>query len=135
MRYADAKEGLALDAEDYRVERIDLVRYAGASGDFNPIHWSPAFATAVGLPDTIATGMHTMGRIGSYLARVAGDGGAVVRFKNRFTMPIVVGDGGATVTIKATITALKPENVVTVAFEAESAGVNVSKGDADVRLS
>jgi len=134
MRYADATVGQSIDQAEYKVERVNLVMYAGASGDFNPIHWSPSFAKAVGLPDTIATGMHTMGRIGTYLTDFAGAGGAVVRIRNRFTAPIVVGDEGASVTISGTITSKGPDNVVTVAFEAESAGANVSKGDADVRL-
>ena len=51
---------MELPARTYRITRADLVRYAGASGDFNPIHWSDRVATSVGLPGVIAHGMFTM---------------------------------------------------------------------------
>lgn len=134
VRYDDITEGEALEPWEYRVERIDLVMYAGASGDFNPIHWSPGFAKAVGLPDTIATGMHTMARIGRYLTDWCGEPGAVLQFKNRFSGMVVVPDEGATVTVTGTVAEKLDDGQVRVRFEASAAGDSVSKGEAIVRL-
>ncbi len=70
----------------------DLVKYAGASGDFNPIHWNEAFATGVGLPGVIAHGMFTMGAAVQLVTDWAGDPAAVVDFQTRFTKPVLVTD-------------------------------------------
>ena len=71
-----------------RVTRADLVRYAGASGDFNPIHWNERAAREVGLPDVIAHGMLTMALAGRLVTTWAGDPGAVVECAVRFTRPV-----------------------------------------------
>ncbi|MBT8224657.1 MAG: dehydratase [Dactylosporangium sp.] len=84
--------GERLPARTYRVTRGDLVRYAGASGDFNPIHWSERAATAVGLPGVIAHGMYTMALAGRALVDWAGGADAVVDFGVRFTRPVAVPD-------------------------------------------
>lgn len=76
----------------FRVTRADLVRYAGASGDFNPIHWSDRFATRVGLPGVIAHGMFTMALVGRAVTEWAGAPDAVVDYGVRFTRPVVVPD-------------------------------------------
>jgi acyl dehydratase len=81
-----------LPVKVYRVTRADLVRYAGASGDFNPIHWSDRFATSVGLPGVIAHGMFTMALVGRAVAEWAGASDAVVEYGVRFTRPVVVPD-------------------------------------------
>ncbi|HEX2772361.1 MAG TPA: MaoC family dehydratase [Micromonosporaceae bacterium] len=81
-----------LPAKVYRVTRADLVRYAGASGDFNPIHWSDRFATSVGLPGVIAHGMFTMALVGRAVTEWAGSPDAVVDYGVRFTRPVVVPD-------------------------------------------
>ncbi|MCZ7435318.1 MaoC/PaaZ C-terminal domain-containing protein [Micromonospora sp. WMMC241] len=81
-----------LPVQTYRVTRADLVRYAGASGDFNPIHWSDRTATGVGLPGVIAHGMYTMALVGRAVAGWAGAPDAVVDFGVRFTRPVVVPD-------------------------------------------
>jgi len=76
-----------------RVTRADLVRYAGASGDFNPIHWSDRVASSVGLPGVIAHGMLTMALAGRLLtAWTDGDPAAVRSYGVRFTRPVVVPD-------------------------------------------
>lgn len=136
VSYADVSEGEQLKPWTYKVERMHLVMYAGASGDFNPIHWSPEFAKMVGLPDTIATGMHTMAKLGQFVTDWCGDPGAVVSFKNRFTAPIVVPlEGGAEVTISGRVVDKLDDSRVLVQVEAESpAGTNVSKGEAVVQL-
>jgi acyl dehydratase len=74
------------------VTRQDLVKYAGASGDFNPIHWNEAFATSVELPGVIAHGMFTMGAAVQLVSDWAGDPAAVVDYQTRFTKPVLVTD-------------------------------------------
>jgi acyl dehydratase len=81
-----------LPVQTYRVTRADLVRYAGASGDFNPIHWSDRVATKVGLPGVIAHGMFTMALVGRAVTTWAGSPDAVVEYGVRFTRPVVVPD-------------------------------------------
>ncbi|WBB55150.1 MaoC family dehydratase [Verrucosispora sp. WMMD573] len=83
---------MELPTQTFRVTRADLVRYAGASGDFNPIHWSDRFATKVGLPGVIAHGMFTMALVGRAVTTWAGSSDAVVDFGVRFTRPVVVPD-------------------------------------------
>ena len=83
---------MELPTQTFRVTRADLVRYAGASGDFNPIHWSDRTATKVGLPGVIAHGMFTMALVGRALTTWAGAPDAVVDFNVRFTRPVVVPD-------------------------------------------
>jgi acyl dehydratase len=92
-----------LPTKTYRVTRADLVRYAGASGDFNPIHWNDRFATRVGLPGVIAHGMFTMALVGRAVTEWAGAPDAIVEFNVRFTRPVVVPDDdeGAQVEVSA----------------------------------
>jgi acyl dehydratase len=87
----------------YPVTREMLARYAEASGDHNPIHLDPEFATSVGLPDTIAHGMLTMGLAASALHSWFGSCTAVTEFGTRFTKPVVVPEAGTTVIFTATI--------------------------------
>ena len=91
-----------------RVTRADVVRYAGASGDFNPIHWSDRVATGVGLPGVIAHGMLTMALAGRIVTEWAGDPAAVRSYGVRFTRPVVVPDDdeGALVEVSGKISAL-----------------------------
>lgn len=81
-----------LSPRTFRITRADLVRYAGASGDFNPIHWSDRVATKVGLPGVIAHGMYTMALVGRAVTGWAGSPAAVVEYSVRFTRPVVVPD-------------------------------------------
>ncbi|MEU8126039.1 MaoC family dehydratase [Micromonospora sp. NPDC049049] len=83
---------MELPAQTFQVTRADLVRYAGASGDFNPIHWSDRVATTVGLPGVIAHGMFTMALVGRAVTVWAGSPDAVVEYGVRFTRPVVVPD-------------------------------------------
>ncbi|WP_433387841.1 MaoC family dehydratase [Micromonospora sp. KLBMP9576] len=83
---------MELPARTFRVTRADLVRYAGASGDFNPIHWSDRRATEVGLPGVIAHGMFTMALVGRAVTGWAGAPDAVVDYNVRFARPVVVPD-------------------------------------------
>jgi acyl dehydratase len=93
-----------LPAKTYRVTRADLVRYAGASGDFNPIHWSERVATSVGLPGVIAHGMYTMALATRAVSEWTGDPAGIVDIRVRFTRPVPVPDTdeGTEVTVTAT---------------------------------
>jgi len=100
------KVGDALPSQEFPIARADLVRYAGASGDFNPIHWNERFAKNVGLPDVIAHGMFTMATAVRVVTDWVGDPGAVVEYGVRFTRPVIVSDAdadGATLTVTATV--------------------------------
>ncbi len=84
--------GEQLPTVTFQVTRADLVRYAGASGDFNPIHWSERTARAVGLPGVIAHGMYTMALVGRAVTGWVGSPDAVLDFSVRFTRPVPVPD-------------------------------------------
>ena len=86
------EKGTELPPLTLHVTRADLVRYAGASGDFNPIHWSDRVASSVGLPGVIAHGMLTMALAGRIVTDWAGDPAAVRSYGVRFTRPVVVPD-------------------------------------------
>ena len=100
--------GTELPEQVFRITRADLVRYAGASGDFNPIHWSDRTATAVGLPGVIAHGMFTMALAGRAVTAWTGDPAALVEHHVRFGRPVVVPDDdeGAEVTVRGRVGAL-----------------------------
>jgi acyl dehydratase len=134
-------EGLAVGQEVARaeltVDRARLVRYAGASGDFNPIHWNERVATEVGLPGVIAHGMWTMGAAVSVVADWAQDPGAVVDYGVRFTRPVPVPDPGhATVEVVAAVGALDPDaRTARIDLTVTAAGARVlGKAQAVVRL-
>ncbi|MDQ0074903.1 MaoC family dehydratase [Arthrobacter oryzae] len=90
--FTELAVGQDIGSRSITVSRQDLVKYAGASGDFNPIHWNEAFATGVGLPGVIAHGMFTMGAAVQLVTDWAGDPAAVVDFQTRFTKPVLVTD-------------------------------------------
>ena len=97
--------GHAFEPKSYDVTRSDLVRYAGASGDFNPIHWSDRIATSVGLPGVIAHGMYTLALAGNAVVEWAGGPARVLSFGARFTKPVVVPDDdtGTVVTVAGSV--------------------------------
>jgi acyl dehydratase len=99
--------GAELGPLRYPVRRADLVRYAGASGDFNPIHWSDRVATEVGLPGVIAHGMFTLALAGRAAAEWAGGAERVVELGSRFTKPVIVPDDETGVVVEVTGT-VKP---------------------------
>jgi acyl dehydratase len=105
--------GDALPEQCYRVTRADLVRYAGASGDFNPIHWSERVARSVGLPGVIAHGMYTMALAARALDTWAGGPGRVREFGCKFTKPVVVPDDetGVTVVVRGTVKNITDEGM------------------------
>jgi acyl dehydratase len=100
--------GTALPPQSFRVTRGELVRYAGASGDFNPIHWNERFARAVGLPDVIAHGMFTMAEAARVVTDWLGDPGRLQEYSVRFTRPIPVPDDdtGSVIEVSGEVTEL-----------------------------
>ncbi|GAB4084403.1 MaoC family dehydratase [Myceligenerans cantabricum] len=110
-RLADLAVGTEIGTRTIELDRPRLVRYAGASGDFNRIHWDPAFAESVGLPGVIAHGMLTMGSVAGLVTEWAGDPGAVVGYGTRFSRPVPVpaGDGTAVVEVSGKIGAVDAE--------------------------
>jgi acyl dehydratase len=92
----------------YHLTRDSLVRYAGASGDFNPIHYRDDVAAEVGLPGVLAHGMLTMGIAIQPVIEWIGDPAKLVDFQVRFTRPVVVDPvSGASVTVVATVGAVE----------------------------
>jgi acyl dehydratase len=102
--------GQQLPEYAFPVTRAHLVRYAGASGDFNPIHWSERFAVGVGLPGVIAHGMFTMGLAARAVSGWAGRADAVVDFGVRFTRPVPVPDTDEGTEVIVSGTVKKVEN-------------------------
>ena len=138
VRYDEIKVGQELPAVSYPVRRVNLVMYAGASGDFNPIHWNERFAKAVGLPDVIAHGMYSMAQGGRYVTDWAGDPAAVVDYGVRFSSMVVVPDDdiGATISVSGVIEEKLDDKRVVIGLTATSHGANVlSRARAVVQLS
>jgi acyl dehydratase len=135
--YDSTEVGAELEPRQYQVTRRDLVRYAGASGDFNVIHWNERIAKSVGLPDVIAHGMLTMALAGRFLTEWAGDPGAVIKYGVRFSSPVVVPDDdkGASVEVTGVVTGKLEDRQVTIDVTAKSADTKVlTRAQATVRL-
>ncbi|MGW4158502.1 MaoC family dehydratase [Streptomyces sp. NPDC004788] len=127
IAYDEVEVGTELPAQSFPVTRATLVRYAGASGDFNPIHWNEKFAKEVGLPDVIAHGMFTMAEAIRVVTDWAGDPAAVVEYGVRFTKPVVVpnDDEGAVIEVSAKVAAKLDDRRVRVDLTAVAAGQKV----------
>ncbi len=137
VTYADVEAGAELPPASYPVARLDLVKYCGASGDFNVIHWNERIARAVGLPDVIAHGMFTMAQAARYVTDWTGDPGAMTEFGVRFSAPVVVpdGDGFVSIEVSGIIEEKLDGNRVAVALTARSGGDKVlTRSRAVVRL-
>jgi acyl dehydratase len=118
--------GDQLPAQDFPIERADLVRYAGASGDFNPIHWNGRFAQSVGLPDVIAHGMYTMATAIRVVTDWAGDPAAVTEYSVRFTRPVAVPDpGAAVITVGGEVRELRDDGQAVIDLTATVGGQTV----------
>jgi acyl dehydratase len=134
---AEVAVGTELPEQVFRVTRADLVRYAGASGDFNPIHWNDRTATAVGLPGVIAHGMFTMALAGRAVTGWTGDPAALAEYHVRFGRPVVVPDDdeGAEVTVRGKVGAMLEDGRLRVDLTVTSGGEKVlSLARAIVRL-
>ena len=138
IRYDDVNVGDTLPTREFSIQRINLVMYCGASGDFNVIHWNERIATMVGLPNVIAHGMYTMAQAARVVTDWVGDPGAVEEYKVRFSKPVVVPDDdrGATLSVSGEVTDKLDGNRVVVTLTATAAGETVLQGArATVRLS
>jgi acyl dehydratase len=118
--------GTELPVREYAVTRADLVRYAGASGDRNPIHWSDRVATSVGLPGVIAHGMYTMALAARAVESWAGGPGRVRELGCKFTKPVVVPDDdtGVVVRVAGTVKSVE-DGAATVSLEVTCGGQKV----------
>jgi acyl dehydratase len=137
VKYADVNAGDELPAASYPATRLSLVKYCGASGDFNVIHWNERIATSVGLPNVIAHGMFTMAQVGRYVTDWTGDPGALVEFGVRFSSPVVVPDDdtGAVIEVAGTVREKLDDNQVMLDLVARSDGDKVlTKARVVVRL-
>ena len=137
VSYDDVEVGTQLPAQTFQIQRANLVMYAGASGDFNIIHWNERVATSVGLPNVIAHGMFTMAEAGRVITDWAGDPGAVVEYGVRFSAPIPVPDDdqGTTLEVSGWVEDKLEDRRVSVALEAKALGATVlTKARAIVQL-
>jgi acyl dehydratase len=137
LSYTDVEPGTQIPPKSYRATRLDLVKYAGASGDFNVIHWNERLARSVGLPTVIAHGMYTMAQAGRYVSDWAGDPGAITEFGVRFSamVPVPDDDDGATVEVSGKVLKKLGDNKVEVDVAARSGDSKVlSRSRAVVRL-
>src|SRR5277367_2787281 len=137
VSYGSVEKGTELPGRSYQVTRLDLVKYAGASGDFNLIHWNERVARSVGLPGVIAHGMYTMAQAGKFVSEWAGDPGAVTDFGVRFSamVPVPDDDAGATIEISGKVLEKLADNKVTVDIVVKAGGAKVlTRARATVRL-
>jgi acyl dehydratase len=128
--------GQELPAREFHFSRDSLVRYAGASGDFNPIHYRDDVAKAVGLPGVLAHGMLTMGAAVQTVVDFLGDSGQVIDYQVRFTKPVLVdATHGATLVVQATVVEIdESSKQARIDLSATCEGV-VVLGKAQVRVS
>lgn len=125
--WADVTVGDVLPEREFPITRADLIAYAGASGDLNPIHWNERIAREVGLPDVIGHGMLSMARALVVATDWAGDPGAVVRYGVKMSRPVVVPDdgSGAVLTVSGVVAEKGDDATVRVDLTATSEGVGV----------
>jgi acyl dehydratase len=135
--FTDVETGTQIPAVRYPVTRLSLVKYCGASGDFNVIHWNERIARSVGLPDVIAHGMFTMAQAGRFVTDWAGPGATVTEFGVRFSSMVVVPDDefGATVEVSGQVEEKLDGNRVAIGLTARSGEAKVlTRARAVVRL-
>ncbi len=127
VSYDSVEVGTELAQASYPATRLSLVKYCGASGDFNVIHWNERIARSVGLPNVIAHGMFTMAQAGRYVTDWAGPKARVVDFGVRFSAPVVVPDDdvGATITVSGKVEEKLDGGRVALALTAKSADSKV----------
>jgi acyl dehydratase len=135
--FADIETGTQIPAVRYPVTRLSLVKYCGASGDFNVIHWNERIARSVGLPDVIAHGMFTMAQAARFVTDWAGPGATVTEFGVRFSSMVVVPDDefGATIEVSGQVEEKLDGNRVAIGLTARSGEARVlSRARAVVQL-
>jgi acyl dehydratase len=113
INIASLEVGQEIGSAEFQLTRDSLVRYAGASGDFNPIHYRDDIAQAVGLPGVLAHGMLTMGAAVQVAVNWVGDAGAVIDYQVRFTKPVLVdAKAGAKLLVTGKIAEIDAENKI-----------------------
>ena len=133
--FASLTVGDVIAERSYPLTRDSLVRYAGASGDFNPIHYRDDVAAEVGLPGVLAHGMLTMGLAVQPVVDWAGDPGRIADYQVRFTRPVVVDpQSGATVTVAAKVGQLDEAATVARIDLTVKLGDDTVLGKAQVRV-
>jgi acyl dehydratase len=127
VKYDDVEVGTQLPEQTFMIQRADLIKYAGASGDFNIIHWNERVATSVGLPNVIAHGMFTMARAARVVTDWAGDPGAIEQYTVRFSRPIPVPDDdkGAELIVGGQVAEKLDDKRVSVTVDARVGGDKV----------
>ena len=127
ITYDGLEAGAEIAAVSYPVTRLSLVKYCGASGDFNVIHWNERIARSVGLPDVIAHGMFTMAQAGRFVTDWAGPAAMVTEFGVRFSSMVVVpdDDAGASIEVSGQVEEKLDGNKVAIALTARAAGTKV----------
>jgi acyl dehydratase len=137
INIASLEVGQEIGSTEFSLTRDSLVRYAGASGDFNQIHYRDDVAAAVGLPGVLAHGMLTMGAAVQVAVDWVGNAGAVVDYQVRFTKPVVVDPvEGAVLVVTGKVGEIDAENeIVRIDLEAVFADTKVlGKAQARVQL-
>jgi acyl dehydratase len=137
VTYEGVEPGAEIAVVSYPVTRLSLVKYCGASGDFNVIHWNERIAKSVGLPDVIAHGMFTMAEAGRFVNDWAGPRAVLLEFGVRFSSMVVVpdDDGGASIEVSGEVQEKLDGNRVSIALTARSGGTKVlTRARAVVRL-
>lgn len=119
--------GAELPPITVHLTRADLVRYAGASGDLNIIHWNERTALSVGLPGVIAHGMLTMGHAIRVVTEWLGDPSRITDYQVRFTRPVVVPDDdeGAEVVFSGKVSAVNEDGSAVISLGASFDGSTV----------
>ena len=127
VTYDSVEAGSQIGLVSYPVTRLSLVKYCGASGDFNVIHWNERIAKSVGLPDVIAHGMFTMAQAGRFVTDWAGPQAVVTEFGVRFSSMVVVpdDDAGASIEVSGQVEEKLDGNRVAIALTARAAGTKV----------
>jgi acyl dehydratase len=137
VAFDQVEVGTEIPPQRYPIQRLTLVRYCGASGDFNTIHWNERIAKSAGLPDVIAHGMLTMAEAARLVTDWVGDPGAVEEYGVRVAKPVVVPDDdtGVEVEVAGQVTEKLDDNRAVVELSATSGGAEVlAKARAVVRL-
>ena len=127
VRYDDVEVGTGIGQRELPVRRLNLIKYCGASGDFNELHWNERIAKRSGLPDVIAHGMFTMAQAGRLVTDWIGDPGAVEEYEVRFSNPVVVPDTdeGVMLSVAGSVVEKLPEGRVAVEVTAAVDGQDV----------
>ena len=129
--------GFELPEREFTITRGDLIKYAGASGDFNVIHWNERVAREVGLPNVIAHGMFTMGLAIRVVTEWLGDPTAIIDYSCRFTRPVPVPDNesGATLVVNAKVAEVLDNGTAAITLTATCDSIAVlGKAKVIVRL-